>query len=217
MNFQALFVFYVLAAIAPTRGRLLLTQGAGATTETPAGGRSCATVCQSPLLLAAFPTTKQPTSYACTAQNLPGYQSGNGATTCVVAEGGKVMEAEDYSCLCLAPSQVQGLSKPDLAGSCAGSCPIYAGQLGTPVVAGSQKSVCLAASEVGTTNHFGYATPAGCTYASGATVQTSGTFSCVCAYGGVKNSAPLASIQNLVAAAPKASLQKPQIRLPTAG
>jgi len=74
---------------------------AGVTTETPAGGRSCASVCNTPLLLAAFPTTKQQTSYACTAQNLPGYQSGNGATTCVVADGSMVMETQDYSCICL--------------------------------------------------------------------------------------------------------------------
>jgi len=112
---------------------------------------------------------------------------------------------------------VQGLGKPDSTGSCTGSCPTFAGQLGSPVVAGSQKSVCLATSEAGTTNHFGYATPAGCTYASGTAVQTSSAFSCVCAYGGVEASAPLGNIASLVAAAPTSSLQTVQTQLPTAG
>lgn len=222
MTTSTLLMIYFTVALAPNLidcSRLLLTQGAGAATEIPAGGRSCATVCQTPLLLASFPTTKQPTSYACTAQKLPGFQSGAGATTCTVAEGSRVMETQDYSCLCLAPSQLQGLGKPDTAGSCTGSCPTSAGLLGTPVVAGDSKSVCLAASEAGTTNHFGYTTPAGCTFATtGATVENSNTFSCVCAYGGETPAPSGANITNLLEAeAPSTSLQRPQTQLPTAG
>lgn len=92
-----------------------------------------------------------------------------------------------------------------------------AGQVGTPVVAGDSKSVCLAASEAGTTNHFGYLTPTGCTYATqGAMVEASNKFSCVCAYGGVKTPAPSGDISMLGAAAP-IPLQVPQTQLPTAG
>lgn len=218
MTCREIFVIGVLLTVMPALidCRILLTQGADVAT-TPAGGRSCATVCQTPLLLAAFPTTKQLTSYACTAQGVPGFQAGAGASTCTVAVGASVMETPDYSCLCLAPSQIQGLSKPDATGSCDAACPAYAGQLGTPVV-GSQRSLCLAQSEAGTTNRFGYVTPDGCKYAAGTTVQSSSAFSCVCAYGGVKAQAPAPlDITTVGAAAPTALLQKPQAQLPTAG
>jgi hypothetical protein len=220
MKFWTVAFLIVALAAGHVESRRLLAQGAeaqgAAAFESPAQGRSCATVCQTPLLLAAFPTSKQPTSYACIADNLPGYQSGSGATTCVVAEGGKAVEAQDYSCLCLAPTQVQGLSKPDSTGSCTASCPMKSGLAGTPVV-GSARNVCLAATEVGTTNHFGYTTPDGCAYvATGATMQTSSAFSCVCAYGGVATPAP-ATISTAAASTPESSLERPTVQLPTAG
>ena len=123
-----------------------------------------------------------------------------------------------FLCALQAPSQIQGLSKPDSTGSCAASCPLYAGQSGTPVV-GEQKPLCLATSEVGTSSRFGYTTLDGCKYAMGNTVQTSSAFSCVCAYGGVKTAAPapLPEIPSLGAGAPTALLEKPQTQLPTAG
>lgn len=213
MNFLTVASFIIIALSGLTESRRLLIQGDGVF-ESPAQGRSCATVCQTPLLLAAFPTSKQQTSYACTANSLPGYQAG--ASTCIVAEGGKAVEAQDYSCLCLAPTQVQGLSKPDSTGSCAASCPMKSGLAGTPVV-GSARNVCLAATEVGTTNHFGFTTPDGCAYvAAGATMQTSSAFSCVCAYGGVTTPAP-ATITTAAASTPESSLERPTVQLPTAG
>lgn len=183
----AILVLAFAIAVQSTECRLLQQTSGGAQSTyvtTPANGRSCSTVCQSPLLLAnAFKT--QPASYACLAKNggNSGYQAGAGSTTCIVASGSQVVEAQDYSCLCLAPNQVPGLSLPDTSGSCTNSCKPYAGEIGTSVTV-SDTSICMPTSEAGGTNHFGGLTSGKCSYASGSGVSQTAAYSCVCTYGG---------------------------------
>jgi hypothetical protein len=180
-----------------------------AATGVQSQGKSCAAACATPVYFRSIRPDK-PSSYACSVAteggDVIGYQLSTAPSTCIITDADKTVSSQDYSCLCKATAENQGLDLPGASGTCADSCAVSIdGQAGNPV---SQEGnyACLASSEVGTSNRFGHNIGSTCSYAAGDSVATSDTFSCMCLFSAAIPTAGPASIQKVQQAA-----------LPTAG
>lgn len=172
-------------------------------------GQSCAAACATPVFFKSI-RPDQPASYACSVATaggpVIGYQQSTAPSTCTITNADQTISSQDYSCLCKATAETQGLDLPGKSGTCADSCAISIdNQAGNPVSQDGSYA-CLASTETGTTNRFGHNIGSTCSYATDGTAASSDKFSCVCLFSAAIPTPPTASIQ-----------QVQQASLPTAG